>query len=336
MPQPTREQFDAAAKKVVATAPSGLTRDEFFTLVDSELKKSTLGEPDMTIPNPQTFEKPPSRFEDLGLRLADTVNDSRFGKDQFGEPYKASAAVRGAMNRPLVHPTGVDAIDGLTSPSSLVLGLASMAKPAARGAAAVLEKPNLRTFAADKLRQFGESTGNKGPTMGELTRQPPQVNEPWMPETADPEGWRRSSQAPPELFEHPSGWEPEAADLEGWRKTPRDPHDPLTVQPTNQTDKVRASNLDDEIGRLMGGGTPGHGTSAPVMEHLPEGESSGWPPSGGQGDWHSGAEPGSPEAAQASTLHSETRALDNASAMNPNDRDALMELLTKMFPPQRP
>lgn len=37
MPQPTREQFEAAAQKVAQTAPPGLSRDEFFALVDKEL-----------------------------------------------------------------------------------------------------------------------------------------------------------------------------------------------------------------------------------------------------------------------------------------------------------
>lgn len=37
MPTPTREQFDAAAKKVMQSAPSGLNRDQFFALIDKEL-----------------------------------------------------------------------------------------------------------------------------------------------------------------------------------------------------------------------------------------------------------------------------------------------------------
>lgn len=37
MPDPTREQFDAAAKKVMASAPAGLSHDQFFALVDKEL-----------------------------------------------------------------------------------------------------------------------------------------------------------------------------------------------------------------------------------------------------------------------------------------------------------
>lgn len=37
MPQPTREQFDAAAKSVMETAPAGLSREQFFALIDQQL-----------------------------------------------------------------------------------------------------------------------------------------------------------------------------------------------------------------------------------------------------------------------------------------------------------
>lgn len=37
MPDPTREQFDAASKKVMASAPSGLSREQFYALIDKEL-----------------------------------------------------------------------------------------------------------------------------------------------------------------------------------------------------------------------------------------------------------------------------------------------------------
>lgn len=42
MPQPTQAQFDSAAKKVMETAPAGLSRDAFFSLIDTELAKSPL------------------------------------------------------------------------------------------------------------------------------------------------------------------------------------------------------------------------------------------------------------------------------------------------------
>lgn len=43
MPQPTREQFDAAAKKVRASAPDGLTKDQFYALIDKELSPKVDG-----------------------------------------------------------------------------------------------------------------------------------------------------------------------------------------------------------------------------------------------------------------------------------------------------
>lgn len=41
-PQPTREQFEAAAKRVIANAPPGLSRDEFFGLITRELQGQRL------------------------------------------------------------------------------------------------------------------------------------------------------------------------------------------------------------------------------------------------------------------------------------------------------
>lgn len=37
MPPPTREQFDAAARKVADSAPAGLSKDDFYGLIDKEL-----------------------------------------------------------------------------------------------------------------------------------------------------------------------------------------------------------------------------------------------------------------------------------------------------------
>lgn len=42
MADPTKEQFDAAAQKVMASAPPGLSRDQFFAAIDAELAKSPL------------------------------------------------------------------------------------------------------------------------------------------------------------------------------------------------------------------------------------------------------------------------------------------------------
>ncbi len=38
MPDPTKEEFDAAAKRVLSYAPTGLSREQFFGLIDKELK----------------------------------------------------------------------------------------------------------------------------------------------------------------------------------------------------------------------------------------------------------------------------------------------------------
>lgn len=42
MPPPTKEQFDAAAAKVAASAPAGLSQEQFFQLVDKELANPAL------------------------------------------------------------------------------------------------------------------------------------------------------------------------------------------------------------------------------------------------------------------------------------------------------
>lgn len=49
MPDPTRAQFDEAAKKVIASAPPGLSREQFFDAITQHLKSSTpVDEPSTT------------------------------------------------------------------------------------------------------------------------------------------------------------------------------------------------------------------------------------------------------------------------------------------------
>jgi hypothetical protein len=114
MPGPSREQFDAAAKKVAATAPAGLSRDDFFNLVDSELKgtnfKSSL---------------PPAEHE------SQDYGDSYKGPDSYLKGFTGSVSkgvLDATVNNPALqgaaHPQGLGDILGLVIPDANIAGKA--------------------------------------------------------------------------------------------------------------------------------------------------------------------------------------------------------------------
>lgn len=79
MPQPTREQFDAAAQRVLGSAPPGLSREQFFALIDRELQGDRLGQ--VPEDEPDTFWEGFTSHIGRGIKDALTNN-----------PYLESAA----------------------------------------------------------------------------------------------------------------------------------------------------------------------------------------------------------------------------------------------------
>jgi hypothetical protein len=82
MPSPTREQFEAAAAKVAATAPAGLTQEQFFAKIDEEL---AAGAAAATPP-----AAPPSASGFLGNAADDAMN--------------IAGSLPGALGRIVAHP----------------------------------------------------------------------------------------------------------------------------------------------------------------------------------------------------------------------------------------
>lgn len=123
MPQPSKEQFDAAAKKVMETAPAGLSRDEFFKLVDKQL--SSVVEPvsamDMVsgrVGRDSGTEKEPDTWTGgfiKGLR------------QNFVDPLVGSDVAKHAAR-----PTSAADVAGLLLPSGIGMGSAKEFIPAAK------------------------------------------------------------------------------------------------------------------------------------------------------------------------------------------------------------
>jgi hypothetical protein len=124
MPDPTREQFDAATRKVMETAPPGLSRDDFYKLVDQELSPAWKPGADslssvMTRP-PQVISDTPEKEPDTywgGVRksLGDQVREI---------PGNLNAALQGPA-----HPQTLSDMAGLLLPGVGVEGAVAREMP---------------------------------------------------------------------------------------------------------------------------------------------------------------------------------------------------------------
>lgn len=105
--QPTREQFDAAAKRVMETAPPGLSRDEFFARIDAEIAKSqphTLSGDVGQMMNTQPSVGTPTTGGFLRNAAKDVLNTATgmidFGNKALQDPIGAARALpAGIMHR---------------------------------------------------------------------------------------------------------------------------------------------------------------------------------------------------------------------------------------------
>lgn len=88
--------------------------------------------------------------------LPDTA-DGRY-QANWGEKPLLPESARAAMSEPLARPTGVDAIDSLTSPTSLLLMAGEAGAPLVKGAARLLGRAKMPT--PDQLRRIGEIVGS--------------------------------------------------------------------------------------------------------------------------------------------------------------------------------
>lgn len=127
MPTPTREQFNAAAKKVAQSAPDGLSREEFFKLVDRELSgvssPSALDMASGKVGRDSTYDNP------SGEKEPDTWTGGfvRGLRREFVDPLLKSPAAQGAA-----HPQTATDMAGLLIPSLIGMGSAREFIPAAK------------------------------------------------------------------------------------------------------------------------------------------------------------------------------------------------------------
>jgi hypothetical protein len=124
MPDPTKEAFDAAAQKVMKTAPDGLSREDFFARIDKELAPPE--------PAPETLAKSDTS-SGLALAAAGKLTPAaaweamRFGTSPNVPKYAAKAGkVIGAVAAPIV-----GAVEG--GPFGGLVGAAEAAKAAWAG-----------------------------------------------------------------------------------------------------------------------------------------------------------------------------------------------------------
>lgn len=123
MPQPTKEQFDAAAKKVMETAKPGLSRDEFFRLIDQQL--TPMVEPvsamDMVsgrVGRDSGTQKEPDTWRGGFIKGL---------KENFVDPLVGSDLAKHAAR-----PTSAADVAGLLLPSGIGMGSAKEFIPAAK------------------------------------------------------------------------------------------------------------------------------------------------------------------------------------------------------------
>lgn len=155
MPTPTKAQFEAAAKKVMETAPPGLSRDQFFDLIDKEMGVYT--------PTPGSAEATTRAIAESSGGLQPPrklTNESGEEVDEQGKPIPSNRltnfyrnTVRNPALQGAAHPTGVGDMLPLLIPStagtgelslpSLLRGWKRMAGAGvdAAGGGSVLSKP---------------------------------------------------------------------------------------------------------------------------------------------------------------------------------------------------
>lgn len=136
MPNPTRQEFDAIAKHVMETAPAGLSRDQFFALIDKEVAK-----PLDSVNNAPDPEAEPDTFGGGFLRS--------LKKDFLG------ASVNNSLTQGAAHPKDLGDFLGLLLPAGYRAG--GLAKESAESgiAAAKGAQPGM----LNRVRGFWRGVG---------------------------------------------------------------------------------------------------------------------------------------------------------------------------------
>ena len=205
MPQPTKEQFDAAAQAVMKTAPAGLTRDQFFDLVDKELQRWRPSPIDR--PGPARGE--PAVMDDSGKAIG----------NGFLEPL-----VNNPMLQRTAHPESIGDFLSLIIPAAAPMGAMALGRRAIAGVKNTQGSGMLR--APGKFMEGFANYGAKfpaGPEGAMRSRLDKSLETGsfaeggMIPKPLPPLGWRWSLPEPPEGSQGMLTVKPAPSPLPGWK-----------------------------------------------------------------------------------------------------------------------
>lgn len=116
--QPTREQFEAAAQRVMQSAPPGLTREQFFAKVDEEIRRSG-GDIGGGLPTLQPKVEEPSTMGFVSNLAKDAFNTGsgliNAGNEALHNPLGTAMAIpHGIWNRVKQYASDIHPQDALT------------------------------------------------------------------------------------------------------------------------------------------------------------------------------------------------------------------------------
>lgn len=234
MADPTRQQFDAAAKKVAASAPPGLSKEQFYALIDKELAAQSYK------PDSPLLHQP--NATDIPAKEPDTYWGGFIkGLKDYYRP-AAKDVKEGLVH--MAHPQDKEDFAGLLLPSVGV-----------NVGGDILD--GFKAFGRSGSRAMQEAKNLGGSTPTTIARVPKLLmktlgEEFWKPELTGPK--RAPLVQARYAAENPmAGSSAEVTvppDPEAWRRQPT-PGGPLTVQPTGTEPIASAS-----VGRLTGNKAP--------------------------------------------------------------------------------
>lgn len=291
---PTKEQFEAAAQKIMQTAPPGLSREDFFALIDRELSPKV---------SPQFANAPVDETGKVSEHEPGTFMGGflKSIKDQV-----LHATVDNPVLKDVAAPPTGTGMDMAKKLAMFALPVTGDVAAAGSNSGNFLQDAVERSAAA--ARAAGRDTHGLGGVVSFPVRTALKLNDALPTKIAAAvEKFKGEPVAPAPVSPNlgPSG-----TDLYAMSKSNKVP---LTSSSgSGATAAARESGPPSSAVP-----TPAPNTPDGMMDQLlskfggkgPEFKP-GWPPEGGQGDWHSGAEPGSAEARSAQALHRDTGELD--------------------------
>lgn len=174
--KPTRAQFDAAAKKVMSTAPGGLSREQFYGLIDRELAGTPMA--------PHALNHP---IDESGRDISQHEPDTFWGG--FGKSIKDQIVGASGMGQGMAHPQDIGDFLSLAlpeMPNQLRTAIPNAAKVVKEG---VSEAPGWRQIPSSIWNKIDEYV--KEPDQTTLSRmfnkKPLAVQMNDLPATAAPE-----------------------------------------------------------------------------------------------------------------------------------------------------